>query len=141
MINNCPGCDLIFSKKYDGVATKSVWEELADSDFPFPDYGGMRMAVHDSCDVRGKDEVYDAVRKILTRMNIVVVDPIKCRAGSVCCGASMYDKMTEAQWLAFVEKRAKDFPIDDVAVYCVSCLKYIGKVGKKPHHLIDLLFK
>jgi hypothetical protein len=31
-------------------------------------------------------------------------------------------------------------PVEDVAVYCVSCIKSVYIGGKKPRYLIDLLF-
>ena len=36
-------------------------------------------------------------------------------------------------------KRAADMPADDVAVYCVSCVKAIHIGGKKPRFLADLV--
>ena len=37
-------------------------------------------------------------------------------------------------------KRASGMPVDDVVVYCVSCIKSVYNGGKRPHYLIDLLF-
>jgi hypothetical protein len=37
-------------------------------------------------------------------------------------------------------KRASEMPVEDVVVYCVSCIKSIYIGGKKPRYLIDLLF-
>jgi hypothetical protein len=31
-------------------------------------------------------------------------------------------------------------PVNDVVVYCVSCAKAMFTGGRKPRHLIDLLF-
>ena len=31
-------------------------------------------------------------------------------------------------------------PVEDVVVYCVSCIKSVFIGGKKPRYLIDLLF-
>ena len=46
-------------------------EVLAESRaFPFPDYGGKAMAIHDACPTRDQDRVHDAVRTLLARMNI-----------------------------------------------------------------------
>jgi hypothetical protein len=37
-------------------------------------------------------------------------------------------------------KRTSEMPEDDVIVYCVSCIKSVFIGGKKPQHLVDLLF-
>jgi Fe-S oxidoreductase len=117
-----------------------VWEYLAESDFPFPDYAGIEMTIHDPCNVRGKDSVYNAVRKLLQRMNIHVTESEKTRKNSVCCGAAGYGTLSEDKILELARKRAADLPCDDVAVYCTSCMYNLRDAGKNTHHLIDLIF-
>ncbi|MCX6563102.1 MAG: hypothetical protein NTU60_05795 [Candidatus Aminicenantes bacterium] len=41
---------------------------------------------------------------------------------------------------AHMKKRADEMPREDVVVYCVSCIKAIHIGGKRPRHLVDLLF-
>ena len=38
------------------------------------------------------------------------------------------------------KKRAAQMPCQDVAVYCVSCMKSMAVGGKTPRYLVDLLF-
>ncbi|NTU51679.1 MAG: (Fe-S)-binding protein, partial [Candidatus Aminicenantes bacterium] len=53
VVNVCPGCDKRFRTLYEGVTTVSLWEILADDPaFPWPDYGGARMAILDACPTR-----------------------------------------------------------------------------------------
>ena len=52
IINVCAGCDRRYRELYPGISTISLWEVLADSTFPFPDYGGASMAVLDACPTR-----------------------------------------------------------------------------------------
>ena len=55
VINTCPGCNRRFKEEQEGISTISLWEVLADCDtFPFPDYGGMPIAIHDACPTRGR---------------------------------------------------------------------------------------
>lgn len=42
---------------------------------------------------------------------------------------------------AQIKKRADEMPCEDVVVYCVSCIKAMHIGGKKPRHLVDLLFR
>ena len=37
-------------------------------------------------------------------------------------------------------KRAAEMPLDDVVVYCISCIKSVYIGSKSPRYLIDLLF-
>jgi len=140
VINVCPGCDKRFRTLYEGITTISLWEILADDpSFPWPDYGGARMAILDACPTRDQDRIHEAVRTVLKKMNIVPVEPAETRTRSVCCGDSFFGLIPVDEVKGQMIKRAADMPADEVAVYCVSCVKalYIG--GKKPRLLADLV--
>lgn len=141
VINICPGCDKRFSKDYANCSTVSLWEILAESDsFPFPDYQGLQMSILDACPTREKEGVHRAIRKILGKMNIELIEPQNTGTRSTCCGDSFYGIIPVEKEKEQMTKRAAEMPAEEVVVYCVSCIKsmYIG--GKKPRYLIDLLF-
>lgn len=140
IINNCAGCDRRFRSLYEGIQTISLWEVLYSiENLPLPDHTGLTVSVHDSCSYRPKPQVHEAVRSILRKMNIEIVDSEYSGTKSICCGDNFYprlpiDKITELQ-----KKRAAQMPCQDVAVYCVSCIKSMSVGGKKPHHMVDLV--
>lgn len=141
VINTCPGCDKRFRELYDGISTISLWEILTESEtFPFPDYEGISVSIHDACDTRTEKRVHIAIRKLLERMNIRVVEPIHTRTNSICCGGSFYGTLPVAQVKEQMKKRADEMPCENVVVYCLSCVKSIYIGGKKPLYLVDLLF-
>jgi hypothetical protein len=39
-----------------------------------------------------------------------------------------------------MKARANEMPVDDILVYCVSCMQSVFTGGKRPRYLIDLLF-
>ena len=91
VINVCPGCDRRYRELYAGVSTVSLWEILAGDDaFPFPDYGGAVMTILDACPTRTETRVHEAVRALLTRMNIRILEPRSTRTHGICCGDSLY---------------------------------------------------
>lgn len=140
IINVCAGCDRRFRNLYEGISTISLWE-IIDSlnSFPFPDYKGLKMSVHDACPVREKPQVHNAVRSLLSKMNIDVVETEFNGTRSICCGDDFYPKLPVEKVHEQMKKRADSMPCEEVCVYCVSCVKsmYIG--GKTPRHLMDLL--
>lgn len=141
VINICPGCDKRFGKDYSGTTTISLWEILARSDFfPFPDYGGRLMSILDACPTREKVAVHEAIRTLLTRMNIKVIEPAKTGTRSTCCGDSFYGILPVEEVKNQMRERASEMPHEDVVVYCISCIKSIHIGGKSPHYLVDLLF-
>lgn len=142
IVNTCAGCDRRFSNLYEGISTISLWEVLAQTDnFPFPDYGGMKMTIHDACPVRSKPQVHKAIRILLQKMNIEIVEAEHHGIHSICCGDDLYPSLPIKEVHEKMKQRAQSMPCNDVCVYCISCIKsmYIG--GKKPRYILDLLFE
>ncbi len=141
IIDCCPGCHRRFPIKNPAVRTVSLWEVLADSDtFPFPDYGGAEMTIHDACPTRTHPQVHTAVRALLKRMNIRLTEPEFTRTQQKCCGDSAYPTRPLHEVYAKMKERAGEMPVQDVVVYCVSCVKSMAVGGKTPRYLVDLLF-
>ena len=141
IINTCAGCDRRFRELYDGLSTVSLWEILAESEnFPFPDYGGAEMSIHDACPIRTEERVHEAIRTLLQKMNIAIVEPTATRTLSNCCGDSFYGSLPVEQVKEKMRARAGEMPREDVAVYCVSCIKSMHIGGKRPRYIVDLLF-
>lgn len=141
VINTCAGCDRRYRQIYNGISTISLWEILAESKiFPFPNYNGMEMSIHDACPTRTEERVHSAIRKLLERMNIKIIETKNTGTKSVCCGDSFYGTLPIDNVKEKMKKRADEMPCENVVVYCVSCIKamYIG--GKKPRYMVDLLF-
>lgn len=140
IINNCAGCDRRFRSLYEGIRTISLWEVLDDiENLPLPDYAGMRFSVHDSCSYRQKPQVHAAVRSLLRKMNIKVIDSVFSGTKSICCGDNLYPRVPVEEVIRFQKKRAAQMPCEDVAVYCVSCIRSMAVGEKKPHHMADLV--
>ncbi len=141
VINVCPGCDKRFGNDYKNISTISLWEILAESDFfPFPDYQGKRMSILDACPTREQERVHKAIRILLKKMNIILVEPKNTGTKSTCCGDSFHGVLPTEKVKELMVKRASEMPVDDVVVYCISCIKSVYIGGKKPQYLIDLLF-
>ena len=140
IINNCAGCDRRFRSLYEGIRTVSVWEVLDNIPaLPLPTYDGLQLSVHDSCSFRKKPQVHAAVRSLLDKMHIEVVESPYSGTKSVCCGDNFYSHISIDEVTAFQKKRAAQMPCQDVAVYCVSCIKSMHIGGKTPHHMMDLV--
>ena len=140
IINNCAGCDRRFRSLYEGIRTISLWEVLDSIEgLLLPNHAGLTVSVHDSCSFRPKPQVHAAVRSILRKMNIGVVDARQSGTRSICCGDNFYPLLPVEKVTALQKKRAAQMPCQDVAVYCVSCIKSMAIGGKTPHHMVDLV--
>lgn len=141
VVTVCSGCHRRYRSLYENTSAVSLWEILAQSEaFPFPDYGGAEITIHDTCPTRKKQNVTDAVRVLLKRMNLKLVEPELTGADGICCGDSFYGKLPKAEVLEKMRLRADGLPCGDVAVYCVSCIQSMHNGGKKPRYMADLLF-
>lgn len=141
IINVCAGCDKRYRENYASCTTISLWEVIDKTEFwDFPDYNGMQMSILDPCPVRSEARVHNAVRSLLTKMNIEIVEAKNIRDKSICCGDTMWGKVGTDRVLKKMKQRADQMPAENVVVYCVSCVKSIANGGKTPRHLIDLLF-
>jgi len=141
VINICPGCDKRYRENYDDSSTISLWEILAESDFfAFPDYHGKQMTINDACPTRDQSRVQNAIRTLIKKMNITLIEPKKTREKGICCGDSFWGIIPIDQVKQQMIKRSSEMPVEDVVVYCVSCSKSFHIGGKKPHYMIDLLF-
>ncbi len=141
VVNVCPGCDRRYRQLYEGVSTVSLWEILASSaSFPFPDHAGAVMTVLDACPTRDQERVHEAIRTLLNRMHVKVVEPDRTRTNGVCCGDAFYGSLPVAEVKEQMRKRAGEMPAEDVVVYCVSCCKAMHIGGRRARYMIDLLF-
>jgi len=141
VINVCPGCNKRYKQNYEDATTISLWEVLAESEFfPFPDYNRQEMSIIDACPTRKEICVHKAIRSLLKKMNIRLIEPTKTGTNGTCCGDSFYGTISIEKVKTQMKKRASEMPIDDVVVYCVSCSKSVYIGGKKPHYMVDLLF-
>lgn len=98
------------------------------------------MTIIDACPTRDRERIHTAIRKLLEKMNINVIEPKSTKTKGICCGDSFYGVIPTEDVMVQMKKRASDMPADDVVVYCISCTKAMFIGGKKPHYMIDLLF-
>jgi len=141
VINTCPGCDRRYRNNYTRSTTKSVWEVILEGGwFPLPDYHGARMSIHDACPTRDQPRVHEAIRTLLKRMNVELIEPERTGTAAVCCGDSFYPSLSVEEVNKQMRRRASEMPEMDVVVYCVSCVKSMFIGGKRPRYMVDLLF-
>ena len=70
----------------DKVQTMSLWEYFDQlDDFSFPDYHGQKMYLQDCYRDRKHPEVHQAVRSLLKKMNIEVIEIEKNKENSIFC--------------------------------------------------------
>lgn len=140
IINNCAGCDRRFRSLYEGINTISLWEVLDSiQNLELPNYEGLIVSIHDSCGYRHKPQVHQAIRSLLRKMHITIIETEFSRTESICCGDNFYGLVSNEQVSQRIQMRANQFSCQNIVVYCIGCLRSMYAAGKTPLYLPDLI--
>ncbi len=141
LLTPCETCAQTYQKRYPEKKIINLLQAIAESAvFVFPDYGGASMSIQDTCAARTNPEMLAAVRILLEKMNIRLVEPAHTGAKAKCCGQLLYGKTDIVKVENFMKKRADEMPCEDVVVYCASCIMSMTVGGKRPRYILDLLY-
>lgn len=161
----CVNCMAMIDEDAACEAVENVWQLIdADPDFPLPDYDGAVMSVQDCGRAYDRTDLQDAIRSLLAKMNIEVVEAPRAREASTFCGASglracpeqdkgfapqrygvdapargMFVPHDEAEIGRLLREHAAEIPVDDVACYCTACDLGLLEGGKRPMNIIELV--
>lgn len=165
-ITICETCSIIVRENRPGAKNISLYEFIDGlADFPFPDYNGEAITLQDCYRAKNKDAEKAAIRSVLRKMNVKVVElpgtdeelrfdggflfaPISpgnlqlapCRFGEIQKDVMVKSPEEIDTWL---KEYCGRFTTERVACYCNSCytgLKQGLPEGKSAVHVAELLF-
>ena len=159
----CQSCSIICRENAPFSNEVSVWEILdSDKNFNWPDLKGERITIQDCWRAKGKENLYKAVRSIMKKMNIEIVELEENYDNTEFCGVFRYNEMlptnkkiapnffvdymannielhsTEEQQ-ELMEVHCRKYTTDRVVCYCNACLRGVIQGGAKGVHLMDLI--
>lgn len=164
MVYVCHNCAAIFQETMQQVKRLSLWELiLKDADFPFPDYSHERMTLQDCWRSYDNRSEQDAVRALLQKMNVDIVEQEENYEKTQFCGVSLYTPSpkrnlelapkrfvekaegkfvphTNEEQLKLMQEHCQNITTDKVVAYCHYCVKGLKAGGKQAKHLSSLLF-
>ena len=84
----------------------------------------------------------EAVRALLRRTGLTVVEPEHTREHTLCCGNFHMLRATDPEKSARIrQRRVAEFPGElPVTSYCEDCLDAFRSEGRKTAHVLELLF-
>lgn len=160
----CNSCAVFSNESTPAKGVISVWELLLeDSEFQYPDCGHSRLTVQDCWRTYDNRPEQEAIRRVLDKMNVNIVEQKDNYAKTGFCGFSLYEPLP-ARYDEFAPKRfvadAKGFfqarpqqekevlmerhcggiTTPEAVCYCVACVNGINLGGKKGIHLAELVF-
>ncbi|MDD3221414.1 MAG: hypothetical protein EOM34_03510 [Clostridia bacterium] len=161
----CHNCSAIIEETKPGVKLKSLWELiLSDETFNYPNYGNMSMTVQDCWRSKERREEQEAVRQLLKKMNINIIELEENYDKTDFCGDSLYRPApvrniklapkrfvdnaegkfrdcTKEEQIEIMKDYCKQFQTDRVVAYCHYCIDGLQLGGMDARHIASLLFE
>ena len=139
----CPNCERELSAL--GYARViPVWETLERVVRPeeLANHCGKAFALHDPCPVRQDRAQQDAVRSLLTKAQVTIVEFPHNRAQTRCCGniamlRATNPKKSDKMRTARLDEISDALPVTS---YCAGCVDAFASGGHDAAHLVELLF-
>lgn len=161
----CHNCSAIIEESKPTVNILSLWELiLSDESFIFPNYGHKVMTIQDCWRSKGHNKEQIAVRELLKKMNIDIIELDDNFDKTDFCGVSLYRpspernlKMAPKRFVENAEGKFKDctkeeqkeimedyckrFRTKQVVAYCHYCIEGLEIGGMDAIHIASLLFE
>lgn len=136
----CPNCYKTLGDA--GIEVRSIWPVI-DEYFPEQKLGilgGEEMMLHDPCAARNNENDHEAVRSIMQKLGIKVVEFENSRKKTLCCGKlNMTMALDRDKGMAILEKRSAQCKTQKVASYCASCVHSFDMAGKQGMYISELM--
>ena len=164
LIYVCNTCATFFKESSRAGKIISLWELMLEDDtFPYPNYQHQTMTVQDCWRTHDDRAEQDAVREVLRRLNIEVVELKENRELTKFCGYSLYEPLppryaelapkrlgqeaeglfvshTQEEKERLMREYCRQITTENVVCYCVACVNGINLGGKRGLHLAELTF-
>lgn len=137
----CPTCLFQLRETAPQAASMSIWEYLAeDEQFPWSDLEGKTITVQDCIDTADNPGWQHAVRKILRRMNVNIVEIEKSFEKADFCNieTSTSPEPKEMQMERLLE-HCHAYTTDTVVCSCTGCCNSLRIAGVDGVHLMDFI--
>ena len=166
MVSICHNCTAIFQEQHPDIKVISLWEYILEQveDFPYPDYGGREITVQDCWRQHDNAAEQQAVRRLLSKMHLQVVELPQNRRHTHYCGVSTlrpapkrnlllaperfvnnardcFEPHTPEEQQAYMAEHCRQITTEAVVAYCHYCTQGFALVGQKHFHLCELLFR
>lgn len=164
MVYVCHNCAAIFQETRPEIRQLSLWELiLSDQEFVFPDYAHEKMTLQDCWRAHDNRAEQDAVRALMRKMNIDIVEQDENFDKTQFCGISLYEPSparnlklaprrfvehasgkfiphTKEAQIDLMQKHGQKITTEKVVAYCHYCVKGLKLGRKQARHIANLLF-
>ena len=165
LVSICHNCSAIFEEYRHEYRRLSLWELIIqDESFQFPDYHHEKMTVQDCWRSRENRQEQEAVRLLMKKMNIEIVELEQNYEQTEFCGISLYQPQpprnpirapkrfkdraqglfkphTDEEKKNIMQLYCNQFNTNKAVAYCHYCIDGLNIGGVEGIHLARLLFE
>lgn len=137
----CPNCHKVFSEYGPDFETRTVYEFINETTLPETGQVPGTVTVHDPCVARFNDSAQTAVRELIDKRGLQIVEGKHAKQTTLCCGeGGAVSCITPDLAKAWTEKRIAEAEGRQIVTYCAGCSKTLGAHGSSSH-ILDLVFE
>ncbi|PLX99137.1 MAG: hypothetical protein C0622_10935 [Desulfuromonas sp.] len=140
VLTACPNCSLVFTTYAPELTTRSIYQVLDGGQLPQSGCVSGTVNVHDPCVSRFDGSVHSAVRNLIDKKGLTLVETKHNQRTTFCCGeggaVGCISPELAQNW---TKKRATESSARTIT-YCTGCAQFLGAHGPTSH-LLDLLLE
>lgn len=143
IVTACPNCYNLLEEVLKEIEVISIWKVLDDIiQEGEVDYKGRSFIVHDPCTTRNLPLEHEAIRNILAKMNINVIEFKHSKSKTICCGQkNMLMVLDKPKAMKVLQHRVKQSDNYEIVSYCAACVEGFRSVDKPAYHILELILK
>lgn len=141
LILACATCTKQFDKFFPDIKYHFLYDLMASwgTDFAAKGDGEREFAIFDPCSTRGRDDLRDSVRDVISGAGYAI-EPLKRQeAHSACCSFGGQGAVANPPFTEFTRKRRIEESDDPYICYCINCRDAFIEEGKESYHILDLM--
>lgn len=131
VITNCPHCYDIFKNQY-FIQVEHISQTLELHKHKLSHRGHEEVAYHDPCLLARKNGVIKEPRMLLKHIGLKVIEPVRCREKTFCCGAGGGLKQNSPALASHLAKeRLSQLGAKKIIVSCPYCYLHLRENSAK----------
>ncbi len=137
----CPNCYKMFSRYGNGLATKMIYEVLAEGSIEGNCRVTNKVTVHDPCAVRFETGIHESVRKLIGQQGYSLEEMVHTGQRTLCCGeGGAVGALAPGLTANWGKLRQQECNGRKMITYCAGCANKLSSIAPTDH-VLDTLWE
>ena len=140
IIAGCPSCAKEL-RAYENAEVKGIWDVINEIGLPDTAKALEKpAAIHDSCGARGDGETQNAIRSIIEKLGMIIIETEYSGDKSPCCGYGGLTAYTNREVAKLLTDKCLERSDAPFVTYCMACRDRFAREGHESRHILELLY-